>query len=416
MKQRIGAWILAGGLGLAALGAAAHAATAQSNIRLAADTPVVPMAEWQVQQVGAAEQTGARILFAAGAEVVARAPAGAARYDSRTFRFDNGEIRVLTFRQASGGVLHQVTTETQLYVIKGSATVGVGGATVPVHAGDAVNLPSGVIRSIAGQVEDTTLLLHTLRTAPGSKAVVLRAADTPAAPLTAGPKAGTENVKVAVQRFAFGDNSIRVAHLVGLGTGTVTPPVDALIYLGFQRPHADHHRRGAAHRAGRRRTVRSGGPRDALGRARGILVRRHQRSEGGTMKIKFFDVDANGRLAFGNTVDIPFREVTPLHAETEAQDGAYRGISLNQPGEPIGGGPDEMHLTNQPRIVWVMSGHLDSRLQSGEVRRTATGEATCLRGLALHHSSFANSREPVITLSLTFPGTDRYEFRKPRSP
>ena len=161
-----------------------------------------------------------------------RAPAGAARYDSRTFRFDNGEIRVLTFRQASGGVLHQVTTETQLYVIKGSATVGVGGATVPVHAGDAVNLPSGVIRSIAGQVEDTTLLLHTLRTAPGSKAVVLRATDTPAAPLTAGPKAGTENVKVAVQRFAFGDNSIRVAHLVGPGrTGTVTPPVDALIYL-----------------------------------------------------------------------------------------------------------------------------------------------------------------------------------------
>ena len=133
------------------------------------------------------------------------------------------------------------------------------------------------------------------------------------------------------------------------------------------------------------------------------------------MKIKFFDVDANGRSAFG-TVDIPFREITPLHSETEAQDGAYWGISLNQPGEPIGGGPDEMHLTNQPRIVWVMSGHLDSRLQSGEVRRTATGEATCLRGLALHHSSFANSREPVITLSLTFPGTDRYEFRKPRSP
>jgi hypothetical protein len=129
------------------------------------------------------------------------------------------------------------------------------------------------------------------------------------------------------------------------------------------------------------------------------------------MKMKSFSRDANGRSAWG-TFDIPFRQLTDLHAETEKQDGAYWGISLNQPGEPIGGGPDEMHLTNQPRMVWAMSGHLDNKLQSGEIRRSATGEGVYVYGFSLHHSSFARSREPVITLSLTFPGTDKYEFKK----
>ncbi len=129
------------------------------------------------------------------------------------------------------------------------------------------------------------------------------------------------------------------------------------------------------------------------------------------MKMKSFSRDANGRSVWG-TVDIPFKQLTDLHAETEKQDGAYWGISLNQPGEPIGGGPDEMHLTNQPRMVWAMAGHLDNKLQSGEIRRSATGEGVYVQGLALHHSSFARSREPVITLSLTFPGTDKYEFKK----
>lgn len=129
------------------------------------------------------------------------------------------------------------------------------------------------------------------------------------------------------------------------------------------------------------------------------------------MKMPAFGYDANGR-SFWTEVDIPFKEVSPLHAETERQDGAYWGISINQPAEPIGGGPEEKHLTNQPRMVWAMSGHLDSTLQSGEIRRFATGEGMNVHGLALHHSSFARSRDPVITLSLTFPGTVLYEFKK----
>lgn len=129
------------------------------------------------------------------------------------------------------------------------------------------------------------------------------------------------------------------------------------------------------------------------------------------IKMKTFGMDGNGRSTWTVT-PIPFKQVTPLYAETAQQDGAYWGISLNQPGEPVGGGPFEMHLTNQPRMVWAMSGHLDNTLQSGEVRRSGMGEGVLVTGPSLHHSSFARSREPVITLSLTFPGTNVYEFKE----
>ena len=216
--------------GLAATAQVAHAA---GNIRLAAETPVIAMAEWEILQTGAAEQTGARILIAAGADELARAPANAVRYDSQAYKFNNGEIRVLTFRKAGGGVLHQITTETQLYLVKGSAVVGAAGQTVQIRAGDVVNLPSGVLRSIPRKLEDTTVLLYTVRNAkPGAKALVIRGRDTPVTPLTAGPKAGVDTATVSVQRFVFDGNSIRIARLTGPGkTGAVTPQVDALIYM-----------------------------------------------------------------------------------------------------------------------------------------------------------------------------------------
>jgi quercetin dioxygenase-like cupin family protein len=208
------------------------AALAASNIRFAADTPVVPMAEWEIQQTGAAEQTGARILIAAGNEELARAPANAVRYDSQTFSFNNADIRLLKFRKASGGVLHQITTETQMYVVKGSATVGVGKDIVEIRAGDVVNLPSGVLRSIPRKAEDTTVVMYRVLTPPGAKAAVIRGKDNPITKLTAGPKAGVDTAQVAVQRYVYDGNSIRIARLTGPGkTGPVVPKEDAVIYL-----------------------------------------------------------------------------------------------------------------------------------------------------------------------------------------
>ena len=100
------------------------------------------------------------------------------------------------------------------------------------------------------------------------------------------------------------------------------------------------------------------------------------------MKLKAFDMDANGRSCWGE-VDIPFKEITPLHAETAPQPGGYWGISLNQPAKPVGGGPEEMHHTNQPRIVWSMSGHLENKLQSEAKTNASLKEALKLLEVAL---------------------------------
>ena len=204
-----------------------------THVRYAKDVPVVPMAEWTVVQQGAAEQTGARVLIAAGPAELGRAPPEAARYDSQTFRFPTGDIRVLTFRKASGGVLHQVTTEKSLYVVKGSAVVDVAGAATEIFAGDAVSLPGGVLRSRPGKAEDTTVVLFTVRDGvPNPKSSVLRAGDAKPTVIKGGAKAGLGNTTVTVQRHAFDGNSIRFARLAGKGsTAPVVPTVDALIYV-----------------------------------------------------------------------------------------------------------------------------------------------------------------------------------------
>jgi quercetin dioxygenase-like cupin family protein len=203
-----------------------------SNVILAKDVPVVPMAEWKIEQKGQGEQTGARVLIAAGEKEIGRAPPEAVRYDSQSFHFPSGQVRVLKFRKASGGVLHQITTENLLYVASGSAIVQVAGAPVEIFAGDVVSLPSGVLESRPGKAEDTTVVLYTLRgTPPAAKAVLVRGKDVKSTPIT-GDKGGLDGTKVSVKRYPFDGNSIRVARLAGKGrTGPVTPDVDVLIYM-----------------------------------------------------------------------------------------------------------------------------------------------------------------------------------------
>ncbi|MDX2144549.1 MAG: hypothetical protein SFV19_14435 [Rhodospirillaceae bacterium] len=218
---------------LPALAQGMKATAKPSNILFAKDVPVVPMAEWEVEQQGRAEQTGARILIAAGEAELARAPANAARYTSQTFAFPTGKVRVLTFTKAGGGVLHQITSETQLYVVKGSATVGVMGVDTDIATGDVVSYPSGVLRGKTGAAEDTTVLAFTVgNTMKAPKAAVVRAKDTPQAVIAEGEKSGKEGAKVSVQRYTYDGNSIRVARLTGPGkTSAATPATDVIVYL-----------------------------------------------------------------------------------------------------------------------------------------------------------------------------------------
>jgi quercetin dioxygenase-like cupin family protein len=210
--------------------AAAQTLYAPTNFIPGASVPEVPMAEWEIEQTGAAEQTGARILIAAGEEELKAAPPKAARYGSKTYTFPSGDVRVLTFTKAKGGVLHQITSETTLVVLKGSAEVGVAGVPTKIAAGDVVSYPSGVLRSQKGKVEDTTVLLYTVgSTQAAPKAKLVRRSDTPEG---AGPAGGPGSVKISVRRAALDGNSIRQVRVKGPGRSPdATPRHDVLVYV-----------------------------------------------------------------------------------------------------------------------------------------------------------------------------------------
>ena len=127
------------------------------------------------------------------------------------------------------------------------------------------------------------------------------------------------------------------------------------------------------------------------------------------MKFRAMAVDANGR-SYWSTVEIPMMQAGPTSMLSAKQQAQYWGLALNQPGEPIAGGPNEMHLTHVPRIVWCMQGYVNNTMQDGQVYRYGAGEGVYVQGNALHHSNFI-SPVPTITLNVTFPGTADYAFK-----
>lgn len=128
------------------------------------------------------------------------------------------------------------------------------------------------------------------------------------------------------------------------------------------------------------------------------------------MKFCAMEMDENNRSITTET-EVPLTKVSDTEWISEKQDAKYWGIAISQPGEPFPGGPTEMHLTNGPRIVWCMQGHAEITQQNGHTCRLATGDGIYVDGRALHHSTFAPSRVPVITLNVTFHGTVDYEFK-----
>ena len=77
-------------------------------------------------------------------------------------------------------------------------------------------------------------------------------------------------------------------------------------------------------------------------------------------------MDENGRSYTSHT-DVPMKKVGDLEYISEKQDGSYWGLSFNQ-NTPLTN-EYEMHLTNQPRTVGVMSGHAEIMQQDGSVCR-----------------------------------------------
>jgi len=205
------------------------------------EVDAVPYAEWEENL-----RSGPTNRIVWGKDAVERAPPRAARYTQKSYVFPTGTIRVLEFRKASGGMLHAITMENALFVLKGSGTVGIAGKDVSVAAGDAVNYPSGVLRGSG----DATVLLFTVTGTlqnDASAAGIVHARDaltTKTAEWTRGGqvirartaaelrKAPKDAIRLAVTRYEFPGNSIRVAHSFRGGpTSPATGPLDALIYV-----------------------------------------------------------------------------------------------------------------------------------------------------------------------------------------
>lgn len=209
---------------------------------------VVPMAEWEVPNPNAGPETAPRIGSAAGQAAVDRAPDYATRYESRDYVFPMGMMRVLTFDKYAGPLVHQITFETQLFLLQGSGSVGVGDQEEQIVAGDAVFLPSGVLRN-PNPTEDTVVALFVVNnTAENPRSMVVRGADLSSTLIAQYMRDGEARTAVKEEdleaapadagrflltRYAFDGNSIRKANLFkgGKTTPATNSNSDILIYL-----------------------------------------------------------------------------------------------------------------------------------------------------------------------------------------
>jgi quercetin dioxygenase-like cupin family protein len=212
------------------------------------EAEVILMAEWEGTNRDVDGAQRPRIGSAEGPEAVNRAPDNATRYEAREYNFPMGSLRVLTFEKDAGPVIHQITYETELYLLQGSASVGVLGEQVAIIAGDAVFLPSGVLRNDAPTGDTVVALFTVSNTAENPQSMVVRGADleemriaqyvrdgeptsaVKAEDLAAAPKnSGVFDLK----RYVFDGNSIRLAklHKGGSTNAATNSRRDILIYI-----------------------------------------------------------------------------------------------------------------------------------------------------------------------------------------
>lgn len=127
-------------------------------------------------------------------------------------------------------------------------------------------------------------------------------------------------------------------------------------------------------------------------------------------RIPGYKLDANGRSTW-TYYDVPLIKTGPRSAMSARQDGMSWGLGFSQ-NSPKPYNLNEMHKTNQMGIVWVMSGHLETTIQVGEMRRRCPGEGNFVHGDCLHHSNM-RSIVPTTTLSLnlTQKVTPGYTFK-----
>ncbi len=216
------------------------------------DAKTLPMAEWDVVQLDAAEQAGSRVLIAEGQESVEKAPANASRYLARSYKFPSGAVRVLSWAKGQGPVIHQITFETEIYVLEGAVDVEIRGNTTRLNAGDAASMPSGVLRNMKPKGNTVVLQFFVANTLKDAEGMVVRGKDLDRSMVVQwqvdgkamsvstheeAKKAPQNAARYFVKRYAFPGNSIRLATLKKGGVTNIgtTSRADVLIYVSKGR-------------------------------------------------------------------------------------------------------------------------------------------------------------------------------------
>ena len=254
-------------LGVVSVGAALPLVAAP-NVALAQGTPAVargqsealfiagksvtpiPFAEWEAAATGA-EASGAPLRIVQGKDKVDKAPANAARYESKRYDFPSGSFRVLTFKKG-GPVLHQIGLETEIQVLQGSVMLtplfGVKSLSATLGASDAISMLGGTLRN-PKPTEDTVLLLaQVAANKAGAKGSIVYGKDVVSAETVQWVADGKEMsartpeeakaapanaARYVAKRYVFDGNSLRYVTLrKGDKTNTaVTSRTDVIIYV-----------------------------------------------------------------------------------------------------------------------------------------------------------------------------------------
>ncbi len=162
-------------------------------------------------------------LQSAWGDAAKKAPRKAVRYDATLVAWPTATVKVLTFKKRGGGVLHPITDEKTVYVLRGSVDASVDGKPVTLVAGDVASLPQGALTNPGRKAGDAVVVAWTAASlTPGATPAVVRVADVPA----------NKTGQLTIRRYTFPGNSVRaVTQDAGMKTTPNSAKTDSLIYV-----------------------------------------------------------------------------------------------------------------------------------------------------------------------------------------
>ncbi len=130
------------------------------------------------------------------------------------------------------------------------------------------------------------------------------------------------------------------------------------------------------------------------------------------MKLFAMGLDQNERSTT-TFIDVPMHKVSETESISAKQDAIEWRLGPRKQGDPLTGGPFEMHFASGAHFVGVMAGNNLIQNQAGGGWRLSAGEFLFVAPGALHHSTNP-SLVPLVMFNILLPGDANvrdYKFR-----